>query len=909
MSNQSQDRIASHELLRGSRTGLDAFFTPQTVAVVGATETISSVGRTLLWNLISSPFGGTVFPINPKRPSVLGIKAYPSIADAPVPIDLAVIATPAPTVPDVISDCAAAGVKAAIIISAGFRETGAAGVELERRVRSACQGSTLRIIGPNCLGAMSPRTGLNATFAAGMARPGSVGFISQSGALLTAILDWSLLENVGFSAFVSLGSMLDVGWGDLIDYLGEDPLTHSIVIYMESIGDAKAFLSAARAVALRKPILVIKAGRTAPAAKAAASHTGTLTGSDDVLDAAFRRAGVVRINSIGELFSMADVLAKQPRPAGPRLTIVTNAGGPGVLATDTLIAGGGELARPTPESLAALNALLPPQWSHGNPIDLLGDAAPQRYVGAARIAAGDPNSDALLVILTPQAMTDPTGTAEQLKPLAKSSGKPILASWMGGAGVAAGRASLNQAEIPTFDYPDAAVEAFLYMWRYSYNLRGLYETPALVVPDDAASSRLAADEIVSAARSVGRTLLTEWESKRLLAAYGIPTVETRIASSEDEAVSQAQAIGWPVVLKLNSTTTTHKTDVGGVQLNLTDEAAIRAAWRQISQSVADGVGRQHFAGVTVQPMIRQTGYELIVGSIVDEQFGPVLLFGAGGQLVEVLQDRSLALPPLNATLALRMMQQTRIFRALEGVRGRKPVDMSALEELLVRFSQLVVEQRWIREIDINPLLAGEDGLLALDARVVLQPADVKPEELPRLAIRPYPAQYITALALDDHTTVIVRPIRSEDEPLLVKFHEKLSDDTVYNRYSQMLKLSQRVAHERLSRMCFIDYEREMALIVERRTEAGPAKIIGVVRLIKVPGTDHAELALVISDDFQRRGLGTRLVQCAIDVARSEKMHRLVAYMLPVNRGMQRVCEKLGFQISYDRDPVVGCLDL
>ena len=366
--------IASHELLRGGRTGLDAFFTPQTVAVVGATETIGSVGRTLLWNLISSPFGGTVFPINPKRPSVLGIKAYARIADTPLPVELAVIATPAPTVPDVIADCAAAGVKAAIIISAGFREVGAAGVELERRVRSACQGSSLRIIGPNCLGVMSPRTGLNATFAAGMARPGSVGFISQSGALLTAILDWSLQENVGFSAFVSLGSMLDVGWGDLIDYLGEDPLTHSIVIYMESIGDAKAFLSAARAVALRKPILVIKAGRTAAAAKAAASHTGTLTGSDDVLDAAFRRAGVVRINSIGELFSMADVLAKQPRPAGPRLTIVTNAGGPGVLATDTLIAGGGELARPTPESLAALNALLPPQWSHGNPIDLLGDA-------------------------------------------------------------------------------------------------------------------------------------------------------------------------------------------------------------------------------------------------------------------------------------------------------------------------------------------------------------------------------------------------------------------------------------------------------------------------------------------------------------------------------------------------------
>ncbi len=403
-------------------------------------------------------------------------------------------------------------------------------------------------------------------------------------------------------------------------------------------------------------------------------------------------------------------------------------------------------------------------------------------------------------------------------------------------------------------------------------------------------------------------MLSEWESKRLLTAYGIPTVETRLAAGEEEAVAEAAAIGFPVVLKLHSTTITHKTDVGGVELDLADEAAVRAAWRRISRSVAERVGSQHFAGVTVQPMVRQAGFELILGSIVDEQFGPVLLFGAGGQLVEVFHDRALALPPLNATLALRMMQQTKIFRALEGVRGRKPVDIAALEQLLIRFSQLVVEQRWIREIDINPLLAGEDGLLALDARVVLHPLAVKEEQLPRLAIRPYPVQYETTLQLGDQTTVLVRPIRPEDEPQLVKFHEKLSNDTVYNRYSQMLKLSQRVAHERLSRLCFIDYEREMALIVERKTSAQP-EIIGVVRLIKLPGTDHAELAMVISDEFQRRGLGTRLVQCAIDVARCEKLHRLVAYMLPANRGMQRVCEKLGFRVTYNHDPVIGCLDL
>jgi acetyltransferase len=505
-------------------------------------------------------------------------------------------------------------------------------------------------------------------------------------------------------------------------------------------------------------------------------------------------------------------------------------------------------------------------------------------------------------------MTDPTSTAEQIRPLAKASHKPILASWMGGAGVAAGRSILQQAQIPTFNYPDSAVRAFLYLWRYSYNLRALYETPALLAADDAASARSTADAVVLAARQAGRTLLTEWESKRLLSAYGIPTVETRLAGSEDEAVAQARSIGFPVVLKLNSTTITHKTDVGGVQLNLADEAAVREAWRSISQSVAERAGPEHFAGVTVQPMVRLSGYELIVGSMVDEQFGPVLLFGAGGQLVEVIHDRALALPPLNATLALRMMQQTKIFRALEGVRGRKPVDVAGLEHLLVRFSQLVVEQRWIREIDINPLLAGEDGLIALDARVVLHGPDMKEEDLPRLAIRPYPAQYVTTFALADHTTAVVRPIRPEDEPLLVKFHEKLTDDTVYNRYSQMLQLSQRVAHERLSRICFIDYEREMALIVERNTTDGP-EIIGVVRLVRVPGTGNTELALVVSDGFQHQGLGTRLAQCAVDVARAERMGRLVAYMLPVNHAMQRVCEKLGFRITHGSDPVVGRLDL
>ena len=566
---------------------LDVFFAPRTVAVIGATETAGSVGRTIVWNLVTSPFGGTVFPVNPKRPSVLGVKAYPHISEVPEPVDLAVIVTPAATVPGVIHDCAGQGVRGAIVISAGFKEIGPAGVELERQIMVEARRGNMRIIGPNCLGVMSPLTGLNATFAAAVARPGKVAFISQSGALCTAILDWSLREMVGFSAFLSLGSMLDVGWGDLIYYLGNDPRTRSIVIYMETIGDARSFLSAAREVALNKPIIVIKAGRSEAAAKAAASHTGSLAGSDEVLEAAFRRCGVLRVNSIADLFYMAEVLSKQPSPKGPRLTILTNAGGPGVLATDALIANGGELSELTPETMEALNQILPAAWSHSNPIDVLGDASPERYAKAVEIAANDPHSDGLLVVLTPQAMTDPTQTAERLKPYASLDGKPILASWMGGAEVAAGESILNHAHIPTFQFPDTAVRAFTYMWRWAYNLKGLYETPSL--PEDSAEytpNKPLVDQIVQKARGAGRTILTESESKQVLEAYCVPAVQTLVAGSEEEAVSHAGRIGYPVVLKLYSETITHKTDVGGVQLNLGDGEAVARAYRRIQSRCA-----------------------------------------------------------------------------------------------------------------------------------------------------------------------------------------------------------------------------------------------------------------------------------------------------------------------------------
>jgi acetyltransferase len=882
---------------------MDAIFAPKNVAVIGATEKTGSVGRTILWNLISSPFGGAVLPVNPKRSSVLGIKAYPDIASLPEPVDLAVVVTPAPTVPGIIKECVEAGAKGAIIISAGFKEVGEQGAELEQQVLAEARKGQMRIIGPNCLGVMSPISGLNATFASAMARPGKVGFLSQSGALCTAILDWSFRENVGFSAFVSIGSMLDVGWGDLIYYLGDDAHTESIVLYMETIGDARAFMSAAREVALTKPIIVIKAGRTAAAAQAAASHTGSLAGSDDVLVAAFRRSGVLRVHSISDLFNMAEVLAKQPRPAGPRLTIVTNAGGPGVLATDALIADGGELAELAPETLEAYNQLLPPPWSHGNPVDVLGDADPERYIRAVEIAARDPNTDGLLVVLTPQAMTDPTQTAEQLKQHAPEINKPILASWMGGSEVRPGEEILNQTKIPTFAYPDTAARVFNYMWRYSYNLRGLYETPMLPAGmEEESPGRTQAEEIIQTVRAAGRTILTEYESKQLLAAYGVPTVETRIAKDEEQAVKIADGIGYPIVLKLYSETITHKTDVGGVQLDLADAEAVRRAFRAIQGSVREKVGAEHFQGVTVQPMIKVEGYELIVGSSIDPQFGPVLLFGLGGQLVEVFKDSSLALPPLTTTLARRMMEQTRIYKALHGVRGRPPVDLAALEQLLVRFSFLVAEQRWIKEIDINPLLASPGRLVALDARVVVFDRDVTTDQLPKLAIRRYPTRYVSAWTLRDGTSVLIRPIRPEDEPLLVAFHHTLSDRSVYSRYFRLMKLSDRVAHERLTRICFIDYDREMALVVESKDpQTGERAILGVGRLSKLHGRNEAEFAMLVSDRYQGQGLGGELLRRLVQVGRDEKLERIVASILPENRDMQHVCKRVGFHLRYDEE--------
>jgi len=875
--------------------------------VIGATEE-EGVGRSLVHNLKGTLFGGNIYPVNPSRSNVLGLTCYSSIGLVGDKVDLVVIATPARTVPGIVRECVAAGIEGAVIISAGFKEIGDRGAALEQDILREAHKGKMRIIGPNCLGIMSPHYGLNATFANSMARPGHLGFISQSGALCTAILDWSQREVVGFSAFVSVGSMLDVGWADLIQYLGDDRDTRSIIIYMESIGDARAFLSAAREVALSKPIIVIKPGRTAAAAKAAASHTGALTGQDEVLDAAFRRCGVVRVNTIAELFNLSEALDKQPRPKGPNLTIVTNAGGPAVLATDALLAEGGQLAELAPSTVERLSGFLPRHWSHQNPIDIIGDAGAERYAQTVDLAVKDPATDGLLVILAPTGLSDATAVAEHLTRYAKFPGKPVIASWMGGQSIAPGEAILNQAGIPTYDYPDAAARVFQLMWSYSANLKVLYETPEALESDDPSSAfqpspRVKAAELINGIRAGGRTLLTEAESKSLLATYGIPTVATKIADSADQAVESAEHLGYPVVLKLHSETITHKTDVGGVHLDLPNEAAVRDAYQKIKESLTRVAPGEHFLGVTVQPMVRTDGYELILGSSVDSQFGPVLLFGSGGQLVEIYKDRAVGLPPLNSTLARLLMERTKIFLALRGVRGRKPVDLAELERLLVRFSYLVIEQTWIKEIDINPLLASGETLLALDARVVLYSNEILDRPAP--AIRPYPAQYVKPWRLEDGTQVLIRPIRPEDEPSIGRFHARLSEQSIYQRYFHLLTLDQRISHERLVKVCFGDYDRQIALVAERGgAGAGESEILAVGRLSKAHLLNEAELAVLIVDEYQGLGLGTELSRRLLEIARVEKVEQVTVDVLAENRRMLEVCREVGFHFDQAMGPVL-----
>lgn len=875
---------------------LNKIFRPRSVAVIGASDQPGKVGHTLLKNLRTGGFKGAIHPVNSKRSTVQGLPAVPHIAALDAPPDLAVICTPAPTVPDVVRQCGQLGTRGVVIISAGFREVGAEGRALEQRVRDeAAQFDGLRILGPNCLGIIGPHVGLNASFAAASPPPGRVAFLSQSGALCTSVLDWALEEDIGFSYFVSIGNMLDVGVGDLIDYFGADPNTHSIVLYVESISEARQFMSAARAFARRKPIVVYKAGRFAQSAKAAASHTGAMAGVDAVYDAAFQRAGAVRVSLVDDLFDCAELLARKRLPKGPRLAIITNAGGPGVMATDSLLTRQGTLATLSEALLASLNAMLPSCWSHGNPIDVLGDAPPQRFADALRLTLADDSVDAALVMLTPQAMTDPTGAARAVGEVASHSSKPVLAVWMGGKSVRDGVQILNAFGLPTYNTPDHAVRSFMYLISYARNLETLYETPRdvpLTFQVDRAAARHRFRQVVGDDPGI----VSAGDSMQLLEAYGLPTTAPARARYADEAVEIADRIGYPVAIKISSPDITHKTDVGGVALNLVDGAQVKQAFERVVQSARAKRPEARLEGVTVERMIAAPdGVELILGAKQDPVFGSVILVGSGGVAAELFQDRALGLPPLNERLAMRMLQSLRSWPLLNGYRGRPAVGVDRLIESLMRFSYLVADFPEILEIDVNPLLVTPECVIALDARMVVdrQRLQSPPRPFSHLAIRPYPEEYVRPAKLVGGAAVLLRPIKPEDEPLWHELHASCSRESLWARFRGLF---QQTTHEMATRFCYLDYDRELAIVAEVAIE-GIKKLVGVATLAADPDHRQAEFAVLVTDPWQSQGLGGMLTDYCLDIARDWNLRTITAETAPDNVRMLAIFEHRGFELD------------
>lgn len=875
---------------------LRKIFIPSSVVLVGASEDSGSVGKTLTTNLTQGGFKGRVYLVNPRKNKVLGLDTYPSVTKLPEETDLAVIATPASVVPSIVEECGQRGIKGLIIISSGFKETGPKGLELEKQITSVQEKyEGMRIVGPNCLGVIRPNISLNATFARKTVRPGKVAFISQSGALCTSILDWAVPNNIGFSAFVSIGSMIDVDFGDLIDYFGEDPQTRSIVMYIESITDAKEFMSAARGFARTKPIIVVKSGRFIESAKAAASHTGALAGEDAIYDSALRRSGIVRVDEIEDLFSASETLAMQPVPRGPNLLIVGNAGGPNVMATDALIARGGKLAELSQKSYEALSKFLPHFWSRTNPVDILGDASAERYRNALETCMADDNVDGAVVVYTPQGASDPVQAAQAVIDAASKTGKPVLTSWMGEEDVAEARRLLRRNNVPTFTMPEQAVKTYLYMYQYKRNLELLYETPE-ELPIDQSPIKHHLKVLARRAASEGRIVLTEDESKRFLESYGIHVVETRVAFTMEEAVSVASSMGYPVVMKILSPQITHKTDVGGVVVGIASDEDLRYRYTEMMDNVRKMVPEAKILGVTIQKMVQNVNYELILGCKKDRLFGSVILFGSGGVGVEVFADRAIGLPPLNQVLARRLMERTRIYKVLrEGFRNKKPANMPLLEETVVKFSQMIVDFPEIRELDVNPLVCTENSVVALDARIILdrEVTLFKHDPHQHLVITPYPAKYITNYVTKDGRTVVLRPIRPEDEPMWLEMFENFSEQTIMNRFFQYVRDT---PHEMRVRYCNIDYDREMAIVGET-IEGGKRKIVGVVRLVIEPRGKSGEFAVAVADPWQGVGIGSKMVDYIIGIAEDKNLERIDAVVLSRNTRMLELCRKLGFNLE------------
>jgi len=887
---------------------LDYLLKPQSIALIGASRKPHSVGAVVARNLFNAGFDGPIMPVHPKERAIEGVLTYNSVEALPITPDLAIICTPPDTVPGLVAELGARGTKAAVVITAGFGELGEHGRVLQQQLLEAAKPHTLRVLGPNCLGLSVPGHGVNASFVHVTPLKGDVALVAQSGAVVTSVVDWATSRGIGFSHLISLGNGVDVDFGDLIDYLAADPGVRAILLYVEAVSHTRKFMSAARAAARQKPVVVIKAGRSIEAAKAASSHTGALAGSDEVYDAAFRRAGLLRVDELNELFDAVETLGMGipvagGRGFGGRLAILTNGGGIGVLATDSLIKAGGQLATLAPETLEKLDAVLPKTWSKGNPVDIIGDAGAKRYADAFSIILEDPNVDTVLVMNCPAAVADSYWAAqaviETVGPNPAQRKRPVLTCWLGEGAAAPSRKAFSANRIPTYTSPGDAVKAFMQLVHYRRNQELLMETPPSV-PDNYRPDTLRARAIIDQVLAEGRPWLSEVESKQVLDAYGIPIVKTVKVATPDEATEAARTLRPPLALKILSPDITHKSDVGGVVLRLEQPEHVHAAAVRMWSQISEALPHARLEGFAVQEMaVMSEPLELIVGMVNDRLFGPVILFGQGGTSVEVVGDKALELPPLNLNLARDLMSRTRIWKLLQGYRGRPPAALDAIANTLIMVSQLVIDFPEIQELDINPLFAAPEGVVAIDARVRV--AQALESGSKRLSIRPYPKQLEETAAILDGRRFFLRPIRPEDEPLLMEMLEKMTPEDIRLRFFAPLR---RLSHQAAARLTQIDYDREMGLVATAQ-ENGRETMFGTVRIAADPDNQKAEYAVMVRSDIKGQGLGYLLMNKIIDYAQTRGIGELFGEVLRENRTMLQVCDELHFERhDHPDDPAV-----
>ncbi|PLX36042.1 MAG: GNAT family N-acetyltransferase [Hyphomicrobiales bacterium] len=873
---------------------LETLFFPKNIAVFGASEKKNGVGTRVFGNLIEAGFKGELFPINPKYKKVQNHKCYKSIAEVDGAVDLAVVAAPAPHVNGIIRECGEKGVKSAVVLTAGFREIGPQGEAMEKKLVDTARHYNINLMGPNCLGLMRPGVGLNATFLDIPAPDGKLAVVSQSGALCTAILDWAEPHGLGFSTIVSLGNAASIDFGGILDFLAIDPKTTAILLYVEGVHDSRSFMSGLRAAARAKPVIVLKAGRHQSGSAAASTHTGAMIGSDDVFDAALERAGVVRAMTFGQIFAAAEILSTSKRASGNRLAIVTNGGGPGVLATDRAEDLGVNIAELDKKTLDKLDKALPAYWSHGNPVDILGDALPEKYGEAVEACLRDKNVDGVLALMTPQAMSAPMEAAKAVIGASKKvPSKPVLSSWMGETKVQEARRFFSDNTMPNFISPERAVEAFAYLSRYHTNQKLLLQTPG-PLSDDRQPDVEGAMLIIESALSEGRKMLSDMESKAVLSAFHIrctPTVEAR---SPTEALVAAESVGFPIAMKINSPDISHKSDVGGVRINIPKAADIRGTYKSIIDEATAARPEANITGVTIEPMAASHGArELMVGVKRDPVFGPVISFGAGGTMAEILRDNAVALPPLNRILVQRLINRTRVAALLGPFRQLAAINQAAVEDVLLNISDMVCELPHIEELDINPLFADTNGIVAVDARIMVSRPVVSPERYSHMAIHPYPQHLTTHTHLPDGTEIVIRPIRPEDADIEQEFVRNLSAEAKYFRFMQTLD---ELSPEMLARFTQIDYSREMALIAVIKDNGKPRQL-GVARYTTNPDGRSCEFALAVSDDRRHQGIGSKLMKAMMEAARDQGIHRIVGDVLADNRNMLSLMKELGFSIS------------